>query len=221
MICPLIYSFGDLWGQPHSYRALSAQEQSTRLRDISPFVLAWRYRADLAWFLLISHGIRNSSKWSYELKAFNLSREVQDKAPRGPSLSTSLLNQQEGMSQTQTVSLFKDKSSTHNLILCPSWLNKTLHSLAGSGSSCLRGAQQLQGCRLCPPAAGGQSGCYKAVLAFKCQKLRAHILLPPKVLPCSPSHRMSCPRFLFSFFFLTMILSKYLLSEIFMVYNIL
>lgn len=216
MLCTLISNFG-------ANSALAEAPSNPGAKGRAPFAAqqdqpcifhsSSMKMQDIFGLALISHLIGNSSKWGHELKACNLSREVQDKAPRGPLLSTGS-SKRKRWAKSRPCLWLRRTASTLNLTLHPS---QTLMSLASNNLSCSRGAKQLQGCLPFPQAAGGKSACYSPLLSFKLQNHTAHILLPPQALLPLPSHRMSCPHY----FSLAMELSKYLLAKIFVIYNIL
>lgn len=108
-------------------------------------------------------------------------------------------------------------ASIHNLTLHPSVAKRNPEESGWQQSELLEGCQTAAGLPAIPSSGRWEVSLLQSLLSFKSQNLIAHILLPPKALLRSPSHRMSCPPF---FFILATALSKYSVAKIFMLYNI-
>lgn len=107
-------------------------------------------------------------------------------------------------------------ASTHNLTLHPSVVKRNPEESGWQQSERLEGCQTAAGLPAIPSSGRWEVSLLQSLLSFKSQNLIAHILLPPKVLLRSPSHRMSWP----PFFILAKALSKYSVAKIFIIYNI-
>lgn len=86
-------------------------------------------------------------------------------------------------------------ASIHNLTLHPSVAERNPEESGWQQSELLEGCQTAAGLPAIPSSGRWEVSLLQSLLSFKSQNLIAHILLPPKALLRSPSHRMSCPPF--------------------------